>query len=282
LRPIDAHVHVFTGDRGRYPRAVERDARPERFTPEDFFAHAKPSGVARAVLIQISFYRFDNSYMLHTMRAHPGVFSGVAVVDPASRRPEEAMKALARQGVRGFRITPGGSPGAWLDAPGMQAMWRGGAEQGLAMCPLVNPDALPSIDRMCARHPETPVVIDHLARIGAGGEIRDSDTRLLCGLARHPNVKVKVSAFYALGRKTPPYTDLAPLIARVFENFGPRRLMWASDSPFQVQDPHTYEASISLVRKLPFLSAEDREWLLEKTAASVFFTAARSGQAGTR
>jgi predicted TIM-barrel fold metal-dependent hydrolase len=269
---IDAHVHVWIDDRKRYPRAIEREARPDRFTPSDFFSHAKPSGVTRAVLIQMSFYRFDNSYMLDVMREHKGAFSGVGIVDPAGARPDQAMIDLARRGVRGFRITPGGSPKTWLDTTGMEAMWRCGSERRLAMCPLLNPDALPSLDRMCARHPETTVVIDHLARIGADGEIRDSDTRLLCALARHRNVSVKVSAFYALGRKAVPYTDLAPLIRRVFEDFGPRRLMWASDSPFQVQDGHTYAASISLIREgLPFLSAEDRDWLLERTAASIFF-----------
>ena len=270
---IDAHVHVWTDDRKRYSRTIDRAAQPDRFTAADFWTHARPVGVSRAVLIQMSFYRFDNAYMLDTMREHKGVFSGVAIVDALSPRPDDKMKDLARSGVRGFRITPGGSSATWLDTPGMEAMWRCGAERRLAMCPLINPAELPSLDRMCARHPDTPVVIDHLARIGADGAIRDADIRLLCGLARHRQVYVKVSAFYALGRKTAPYTDLAPFIRRVFEDFGPRRLMWASDSPFQVLDGHTYEASISLVReKLPFLSAEDREWLLEKTAASVFFT----------
>jgi predicted TIM-barrel fold metal-dependent hydrolase len=273
MHEIDAHVHVWTDDRKRYPRMIDRTSQPDRFHAADFWAHAKPVGVTRAVLIQMSFYRFDNTYMLDTMREHKGVFSGVAIVDSASARPDDRMKDLARSGVRGFRITPGSAPGTWLDTPGMAAMWRCGADNRLAMCPLINPEVLPSVDRMCARHPETPVVIDHLARIGADGTIRDPDIRLLCGLARHRNVYVKVSAFYALGRKAEPYTDLAPLIRRVFEDFGPRRLMWASDSPFQVQEGHTYAASISLVRdKLPFLSADDREWLLEKTAASVFFT----------
>jgi len=154
----------------------------------------------------------------------------------------------------------------------MEAMWRTGAKRKLAMCPLVNPNALASIDRMCAKHPDTPVVIDHLARVGGDGQIRDADVRLLCGLAKHRNVAVKVSAFYALGRKAAPYADLTPLIRRVFEDFGPRRLMWASDSPFQVQDGHTLAASISLIRdRLPFLSNDDREWLLGKTAESIFF-----------
>ena len=59
------------------------------------------------------------------------------------------------------------------------------------------------------------------------GEIGDSDTRLLCSLAKYTeNVYVKVSAFYALGRKQSPYGDLVPLIHRVFDDYGPQRLMW--------------------------------------------------------
>jgi predicted TIM-barrel fold metal-dependent hydrolase len=270
---IDAHVHVWTDDRKRYPRTTgESESKPDRFTVEDYFSHAKSLDITRAVLIQMSFYGFDNSYMLDTMHAHPGKFSGVAIVDSASAHPERAMEDLAKQGVRGFRISPGNSPDTWLDTPGMQTMWRIGAKRKLAMCPLVNPKDLVSIDRMCAKNPDTPVVIDHLARIGADGEVRDADIRLLSGLSKHRNVNVKVSAFYALGRKAAPYKDLTPLIKRVFEDFGPRRLMWASDCPFQVQDGHTLAGSISLIRDgLPFLSNEDREWLLAKTADSVFF-----------
>lgn len=270
---IDSHVHLWTDDRTRYPRASgEPDYPPARFTPEDLFLHTKPAGVTKIVLIQMSFYRFDNSYMLDCMRAHPGTFSGVGIVDAAGPNPAKEMKSLARQGVRGFRIVAGGAPANWLDAPGMQTMWRTGAEQRLAMCALVGPDGLPALDRMCSKNPETPVVIDHFARIGTDGTIRDTDVRLLCGLARHRNVKVKASAFYALGKKQAPYTDLAPLFRRVFEDYGPRRIMWASDCPFQVQDGHRYAPSIALVREgLPFLSKEDREWILGRTAEAVFF-----------
>jgi predicted TIM-barrel fold metal-dependent hydrolase len=271
---IDAHVHVWTDDHVRYPRAAAAlDYPPKHFTAEEFFRHAKPCGVTRAVLIQMSFYGFDNSYMLDTMRDRPRAFSGVAIVDSSQPHPELAMKKLAKRGVRGFRITPVGAPQTWLDTPGMGAMWRSGAEDRLAMCLLIDPIALPAVDRMCSQHPDTPVVIDHLARIGADGVIRDTDVRMLCGLARHPNVYVKISAFYALGARRLPYLDLEPMIRRVFEDFGPRRLMWASDCPFQVQDGHTYAASIGLVRDiLPFLSQEDREWILKKTAQSVFFS----------
>lgn len=231
-----------------------------------------PAGVSRVVLIQMSFYRYDNSYMVDCIRAYPGMFSGVGIVDASAPAPDQKMKELARHGVRGFRIVPGSSPEAWLDTDGMHTMWRAGAAARLAMCPLIGPDALAGIDRMCMKHPDTPVVIDHLARIGADGTVRDQDVKALCALARHRNVKVKLSAFYALGQKQAPYADLAPLIQRVHEAYGARRLMWASDCPFQVENGHRYAPSIALIREgLPFLSPEDRSWILGRTAASVFF-----------
>jgi predicted TIM-barrel fold metal-dependent hydrolase len=62
------------------------------------------------------------------------------------------------------------------------------------------------------------------------------------------------------------------MIRRVYEAFGPERLMWGSDSPYQVEKGHNYHDSISLVKeRLDFLSAADREWLLRKTAQRVYF-----------
>ena len=107
--------------------------------------------------------------------------------------------------------------------------------------------------------------------IGVDGIIRDTDVKALCNMARHKKVKVKVSAFYALGRKQPPYDDLIPMIRRLCDAFGPERLMWASDCPFQVVD-HPYAASIELIReRLDFLSAGDKQWLLRKTAEQSYF-----------
>ena len=274
-KPIDAHVHVWTPDTTKYPLAAgfRRDEmKPASFTPEELFAHSQPAGVGRVVLIQMSFYGFDNRYMLDMMARHSGVFSGVAVIDDTAASPQEEMKRLAQQGVRGFRIYPRNlPPDRWLEGAGMQTMWKAGARDGLAMCCLVNPEALPAIDRMCEQHPDTPVVIDHFARIGIDGTIRDEQVAQLCRLARHKHTAVKISAFYALGKKAPPYHDLLPMAQKLLDAFGPQRLMWASDCPFQVVD-QPYAASIALVREGMNLSDGDRDWLLRRTAERVFFS----------
>lgn len=273
---IDAHVHVWTPDLEKYPLAKgfsREQMQPPSFTPEELLALAKPCGVERIVLIQMSFYRYDNSYMLDTMKRFPGVFSGVAVIDENGKDPAAEMRAMKAKGVRGFRIRPEDrSRETWLDGDGMAAMWRCGASEGLAMCHLVDPDSLPAIDRMCTKYPETPAVIDHYARIGVDGQIRENDVASLCRLAKHKNMSVKVSAYYALGKKEMPYLDLGPMTRRLLDAYGRERLMWATDCPFQVQNGHTYTSSIELIRdRLDFLTDEDRQWLLRKTAERVFF-----------
>lgn len=277
---IDAHVHVWTPDTAHYPLAEgykREDMRPRSFTPEELFKHTRPNGVDRINLIQMSFYGFDNRYMLDMMDMHKDVFVGTAVIDPLQKNPERQMAELAKRRVRAFRIHPRLSklpPARWLEPPGYARMFEAGAKNNQAMSCLIDPDALPELDRMCRKFPDTPVIIDHLCRIGANpqGTIADKDVQALCNMAAHKRVMVKVGAFYALGAKKAPYTDLAPLIERVVKAFGPRRCMWESDCPFQVSNGHTYRDSIDLVRtRLKFLSNEDRDWLLRRTAEEFFF-----------
>jgi len=272
---IDAHVHVWSPDTAKYPlshRFQKSAMQPPSFTASELFAHCKPEGVKRIVLIQMSFYEYDHRYMNEVIATYPGVFSGVAIVDHHADNLMARMKEVASQGSRGFRLHSQGDAKEWVDDPGMTTLWKEAAKNGWAVCALINPSELPAIDALCKKFPETTVVVDHFARVGISGEIKTDELAALCRLARFERVHVKTSAFYALGKKSPPYDDLAKMIKQVFDAFGPERLMWASDCPFQVQGEHTYAASISLIRdRLAFLSTSDKEWLLRKTAEKVFF-----------
>ena len=274
---IDAHVHVWTPDTQRYPLASgftrEKDMIPGSFTPEQLFAQCRPQAVSRVLLIQMSFYHFDNSYLLDSIAADRGAFRGVAIVDETKPDVCATMKALAHQGVRGFRIySDQEKANAWSRSAGMNKMWSCAADEGLAMCLLTDPGALPDVRRICAAYPKTRVVIDHFARIGMKGPVRQDDLDNLRRLADFEHTHVKTSAFYALGAKKPPYTDLAPLVRALRDSYGASRLMWGSDCPFQLQHGQTYAESISLIRdRLEFLTASDKEWMLRKTAEKLFF-----------
>jgi len=274
---IDAHSHVWSPDVEKWPLAkgqTKADLKPPSFTPEELFKLAEPVGVGRVVLIQHSVYHlFDNRYLIGCAKQMPGRFAIVGMVDDTIPHPDTSMKDLLPHGVRGLRITPRIRGEKWLDGPGMAALWKAGAETGQAMCCLIDVADLANVAAMCEKFPQTPVVIDHFARIGVDGTIRDADVAKLCDLARQKRVHVKLSAYYALGKKQPPHDELLPMIRRVLDAYGPERCMWASDAPYQVEAPNTYQASIELIReRLSGISAGDREWLLKKTAEKVFFT----------
>jgi predicted TIM-barrel fold metal-dependent hydrolase len=280
---IDAHSHIWTPDLAHYPLAAgfkPADMQPRSFTAEELLATCRPAGVGRVNLIQMSYYEFDNRFMLDMIKLYPERFVGTAIVDPLAADPGRAMRELAPRGVRAFRIQPvyGKQPSEhWLEPAGYAAMFATAAQTGQALSCLIDIGGFPEIDRMCERFPDTAVIIDHLGRIGAGavGAIRDADVDAICNLARHKKLFVKIGAFYALGKKTPPYLDLAPLIKRVVQAFSPRRCMWESDCPFQIVK-HRYADSIALIRDhLDFLNREDREWLLFRTAETLLFTQER-------
>src|SRR5437763_12098573 len=82
---IDAHAHVWSDDDARFPIAAgmrrPTDA-PAAFTTDDLLRHMHTVGVSRVNLIQISFYGFDNTYMLEAIAQSPHLLVGTAVIDP--------------------------------------------------------------------------------------------------------------------------------------------------------------------------------------------------------
>ncbi|MFM8284911.1 MAG: amidohydrolase family protein [Planctomycetaceae bacterium] len=274
---VDAHVHVWTPDVARAPLAAgftAADMQPPSFTPDELLAACRPHGIHRVVLVQMSFYGFDNAFMLDCIAARPDTFSGVAIID--HERPEVAatLRTLRSRGVRGVRLYADRAKAErWEAAAGMDRLWTVAADEGIALCLLADPDALPAIRRQVERFPRATVVIDHCARIGMRGPIDPGDVDALVALAAFPGVHVKVSAFYALGAKAAPYDDLAPLVRRLRDAFGAERLVWGSDAPYQLAPGHGYGPSVALPReRLDFLSASERRAMLRGTAVRLFFS----------
>ncbi len=271
---IDAHVHVWTDDLAAYPLAAGHapsEMAPPSFTPQELTAHAAPCGVDRVVLIQMSFYETDNSFMLDTIARWPQVYRGVAILDYEAADLGGRMARLREGGVRGFRVYHWAGVEKLLDTPAYEPLCGLAGDLRMAVCALTDPEYLPAVGRAAARFPGTVFVVDHLARIGCGRPVARAHAEALCALARHPNCLVKVSAFYALGQGKAPYQDLAPLIRQVRDAFGAERLMWATDCPYQVTSG-AYADSLELVaRGLPFLSVGEREQILAGTAQRVFF-----------
>ena len=149
---IDGHSHIWTPDLAHYPLAAGltvADMQPRSFTAEELLAICRPAGVGRVNLIQMSYYEFDNRYMLDMIKLYPDWFVGTAIVDPLADDPGRAMRDLAKQGVHAFRIQPhyGKRPPArWLEPAGYAAMFSTAAQTGQALSCLIDPDGFPEVD----------------------------------------------------------------------------------------------------------------------------------------
>lgn len=283
---IDAHSHLWSPDRNLYPLRPgqkEENVKPTGFTPGEFFATARPEGVNRVVVIgHTGHFGYDASYLVDLLRARPGEIAVQAFLDHTDPAAPQRMRELKAQGVKAFRLRLLDPWTTWFAADDpIVAVWQTAREERLAICPLTNPDWLPQLDRLMEDFPGTTLVVDHFARIGVEnfgkvpavpGPIRDADVAALVKLARHPEAYVKLSAYYALGARSAPYDDMHPMIHALIKAYGPERLMWGSDCPYQLTPPHTYRASIAVIRdRLTNVTAGDREWLLRKAAERVFF-----------
>ena len=106
---IDAHSHIWTPDVAHYPLAAgfkPVDMQPRSFTAEELLALCRPAGVGRVNLIQMSYYEFDNRYMLDMIKLYPDRFVGTAIVDPLGGDPGARCGSLPRAACTRSEFSP--------------------------------------------------------------------------------------------------------------------------------------------------------------------------------
>jgi predicted TIM-barrel fold metal-dependent hydrolase len=94
--------------------------------------------------------------------------------------------------------------------------------------------------------------------------------KLLLNLARYPRVYVKISDLWVISRQPYPYKDAQDQVERLYQEFGAKRLMWATNWPVSLQQL-PYARIVDLYRDQPgFLSPQEREEVLYKTVQRVW------------
>jgi predicted TIM-barrel fold metal-dependent hydrolase len=266
-RIIDAHVHVWKHD-PEFPfaagaRVPDRDA-----TPEQLLALMKANGVARTVIIQVIHYRYDNGFLAAVLKKYPGVFQGVARVDPLDPAAPDRLSRLTEEGFRGVRLSPSGeASGDWFHGPLMPPLWERCHQLKVPMTVLAPIGRMPEVGLLLERTPDLTVVIDHMADCPVD---QPRELEKLIALRRYPNLFVKISHTWSLSRQAYPWLDAQEHVRRLHAAFGPERLMWATDWPI-IEAKSTYDKALTLVRDdMKFLNAEDKRWMLSKTVERVW------------
>jgi len=270
---VDTHLHVWRLHSERYPWQPLADVAPDYEWPiEKEIEVMDKYGVDKGVLIQPSMYSFDNRYLLDCGRSYPGRFALVGLVDPQADSVESDMESLVEQSVQGLRLAPMLRPDIlWYNDSQADRVWRKASQLEIILTLLVKLDQVAPATEAIKRFPEVKVVIDHLARPDLAEE--PERTKLfedLLALARFEQVCVKVSALGYMSPEPYPHRDILELVRRVFDAFGPKRLMWGTDTPMS-QDPNTLPDAMRLIDlALPDASPEDRAQIKGGTAAKLW------------
>jgi predicted TIM-barrel fold metal-dependent hydrolase len=267
-RLIDPHVHVWKHDPA-FPFAQGANVPTRDADPETLLDLMKANGVERTVLIQYIAYRWDNSFVASVLKKYPGTFQAVARVNPEDPAAPDHLTALTEQGFRGVRISPSGNAsGDWFHGPLMPPLWKRAHDLKVPMTVLAPITRMPEVATLLEPHPNLTVVIDHMVDCPID---QPAELEKLIALKRYPNLYVKLSHPWSLSKQPYPWTDVHPQIHRLYDAFGPQRLMWATDWPIIENSKATYAQSLTLFRDaIPFFTPEDKSWILSKTIEKVW------------
>ena len=266
-RIIDSHVHVWKHD-PEYPFAPGANVPARDATPEMLLALMKANGVAKTVIIQVIHYKYDNRYALSVLKQYSGTFRGVCRVDPLDPAAPDHLSYWTEQGFHGVRISPAGdAAGDWFRGPLMPPLWKRCQDLKVPMPVLAPITRMPDVAPLMDRTPDLTLVIDHMADCPID---QPEQLEKLIALKRYPNVFVKISHTWSISKQPYPWLDAQQYVKRLYDAYGPQRLMWATDWPI-LETLTTYDKALSVVRdEMKFLNAKDKEWMLSKTVERVW------------
>lgn len=235
------------------------------YSLEFLLAEMTTYGVDKVVISHVCYYGTDNSYTIHCVRTHPDRFAGIGLLvghglhdpgDPANaRRLERLMK---QDGLSGLRLSPIYDPhNVWLNDPVCDPLWQTAEELGAVFNIFLVPHQIGQVADMAERYPGVKVVIDHFAMIDITRPDSEGIDQILA-MQRLPNVYIRTS-LHNPSHEQIPFRDMWPYLRRVYDRFGPRRMIYGN----------FYELLI-MKDLIPFFTADDREWILGKTALSVY------------
>jgi predicted TIM-barrel fold metal-dependent hydrolase len=267
----DVQVHLWEPETPAkpWPPFSRKPHKPNGFGVDEMLAEMKTAGVDRAVIVPPTWTGDSNDFALDIAKRYPERFAVVGRFNPkapdASAQLDGWLKDPHMLGVRmSFHVKPYVD---WLDDGSLDWFWAKCERNKIPVMALL-PGMVRKLKPVVERHPDLKVLIPHMGCVldkHAAEAFRDIDE--LTGLARHRNVVVNVSSAPCFSKEPYPFRDVEPYLRRIYDAYGPRRMLWGADLSRLTS---TYRECLEqFSRGLDFLSASDKEWILGKTLASV-------------
>ena len=263
---VDSHIHLFDPTR---PQGVPWPPKDNSILfkpalPARYEKIARPFGVVGAIEIEASPWLEDNQWVLDLAEKNPIIVGTVGDLEPGKSDFRNQLDRFHRNPLfRGIRYGNlwGRDLGARLSEPAFVADLKLLQEAGLEL-DTANPDPtlINHVVRLTDKLPRLRIVIDHLPQLeppNTPGAERSYEQDLL-ELGKRQNVYVKVSQVLRKvnGRVPLDRSLYKPVLDRLWQIFGPDRLIYGSDWP-NSDLWGTYAQVIGIVR--PYFLSKGRD-----------------------
>jgi predicted TIM-barrel fold metal-dependent hydrolase len=218
------------GPAGQFPYAEGRGYTPPDCPIESYLTLLDTLGLERGVIVHGSAHGSDNRVTLHGIAQAPDRLRGVAVVDPDITDNE--LEQMDRGGIRGIRLSTmlKGAFGTEHLEPLADRI------KGLGWHIVIHLDKVDEIAEIEPRLRALPVdiVVDHLGRARGGEGVENPGFQALLRLVHDTDtIWAKLSSWYRLSDKGPPYDDMTPLAEALIEARRDR-IIWGSNWPHPI------------------------------------------------
>lgn len=270
---VDAHTHLFSLDTARYPLAnPEADYRPAADGSADTLKREMDAaGVDRAFTITAGFYGWDNATTLDFLAGNEGWLAAGVLVDPASPDGPDTLSGLVAKGVSGIRIQRHLFYHQALDDPVSTPLWQRAADLGLTIDVNATHEEYDAVANRLRAFPDTRMILDHCGYVSAALGPKNQTVAPAVAMARYPNAYAKLTFATTASREPWPFRDVHGMIREIVHAFGPERCLFGTNFPQAQYSPGvSYAQLVDLFTDVLDFSDEEREWILGRTAASLW------------
>ncbi len=271
---IDCHAHIISPNERRY-RPKDRPLRPGgKSSAEDLRRVSQANGVRAVRAVHtVSFYGYDNQYLCDSAKANRSWMRGVCTLDPDDPHSPGLLRQFAREyGVATLRSVPSPGHKTGFDDPGVRALWRMAADEGLSIdIFLMTLEMVPSATKLLREFPRMTVGFCHCMDLKPGPLLAPGLDAVV-KLSAFRNVHPKLD-FIGTGTARPfPCEDLHEACMKIIAAYGAGRCVWASSYPNDLWTPKiTYAQHLRIFTEVLPLKLNERRAILGETARRLWF-----------
>ena len=263
---IDSQVHAYDKNSPQRPWVGEPKGWPASANADEMVAAMDAVGVDAAINISpFSVYGFDASYAIELYKKYPNRFALIKPVNPADPAIADTIADWKKtKGTVAVRLMLRELPTDPAD-PGITRVLKTAASHSMPVNMLIWGGRIDQAKEICARNPDTSIVIDHLGiqQPSSAPAPADawSDLPKMLKFGEHKNVSIKISGACTMSREKFPFNDIWDPVCKLIDAFGLERCMWGTDWT-RAAPVLDYKPAVDAFRVTNRFTDSDREKLM--------------------